>query len=98
MTRSDIQSLIDEEINPALESHGGFISIKDLDESNKILKLTMGGGCQGCSSSKTTMLNGVKRHIMEVFPEIIAVEDVTDHVAGENPYYSNGGSDGDNDN
>ncbi len=98
MKISDIQDLIDEEINPVLESHGGFISIKELDESNKILKLIMGGGCQGCASSKTTMINGVRGHIMEAFPEIIEIEDVTDHIAGENPYYANGDTDGNNNN
>ncbi len=88
MKRSDIQKLIDEEINPVLASHGGFISIKEVDDHNKILKLIMGGGCHGCSSSRTTMIEGVKRHIMEEFPDIIEVKDVTDHSTGENPYYT----------
>ena len=32
MKRSDIQKMIDEEINPALEMHGGYILIHDFDE------------------------------------------------------------------
>jgi Fe/S biogenesis protein NfuA len=87
MIRSDIQKIIDEEINPALEMHGGYISIHDFDEKQRYLKLKMGGGCHGCASSKMTMMSGVERHFREIFPDIGEIEDVTDHSTGENPYY-----------
>ena len=87
MTRNDIQKIIDEDINPGLAMHGGYISIHDFDEENKSLKLQMGGGCHGCASSKATMMNGVERHLKETFPDIGEIEDVTDHLTGENPYY-----------
>ena len=90
MTRDDIQRVVDEDINPGLAMHGGFISIHEFDKEQKSLKLTMGGGCQGCSSSKISMVFAVERHLREVFPEIGEIEDVTDHLAGENPYYSEG--------
>ena len=88
MTRNDIQKIIDEDINPGLAMHGGYITIHDFDEERKFLKLTMGGGCHGCASSKVSMAFAVERHLMAVFPEIAEIEDVTDHLAGENPYYS----------
>ena len=87
MKRSDIQEIIDEEINPGLAMHGGYILIHDFDEEHKALKLQMGGGCHGCASSKLTMMLGVERHFREVFPDIGEIEDVTDHLMGENPYY-----------
>ena len=87
MTRNDIQKMIDEEINPALEMHGGYITIDNFDEEQKSLKLQMGGGCHGCASSKITMMSGVERHLRETFPEIGKIEDITDHLTGENPYY-----------
>ena len=87
MKRSDIQKIIDEDINPGLAMHGGYISIHDFDEDHKSLKLHMGGGCHGCASSKLTMMLGVERHFREVLPDIGEIEDVTDHLAGENPYY-----------
>tara|TARA_R110000824_G_scaffold11092_1_gene48291 strand:- start:582 stop:848 length:267 start_codon:yes stop_codon:yes gene_type:complete len=87
MTREGIQKIIDEDINPGLEMHGGNISIHDFDEGNKTLKIIMGGGCHGCASSKLTMMVGVERHFREIFPDIGEIEDVTDHLAGENPYY-----------
>jgi Fe/S biogenesis protein NfuA len=88
MTRNDIQTLIEDEINPSLEMHGGYISIHDFDEEKKLLEIKMGGGCHGCASSKTTMLLGVERYIRETFPDIREIKDVTDHLAGENPYYT----------
>ena len=87
MTRNDIQKVIDEDINPMLESHGGYISIHDFDEEQRSLKVKMGGGCHGCASSRITVRTGVEAHLREVFPDIGKIEDVTDHLAGENPYY-----------
>ena len=87
MKINDIQKFIDEDINPALESHGGFISIHDFDEDKRILKLKMGGGCQGCASSKITLNVQVKNFLKEEFPDLVEIEDATDHNAGINPYY-----------
>jgi Fe/S biogenesis protein NfuA len=87
MTKDEIQKIIEEDINPGLASHGGYITIHEFDEEHKSLKVTMGGGCQGCASSKISMVLAVERHLREVFPDIGEIEDVTDHIAGTNPYY-----------
>ena len=88
MTRDDIQKTISEDINPGLAMHGGSITIHDFDEERKSLKLTMGGGCQGCASSKITLKIGIENYLKEIFPDIGEIEDITDHLAGENPYYN----------
>ena len=48
----------------------------------------MGGGCQGCAVSAMTLREGIAASITAAIPEITEVIDVTDHEAGENPYYS----------
>jgi NFU1 iron-sulfur cluster scaffold homolog, mitochondrial len=48
----------------------------------------MGGGCQGCASSRATMKFGIERAIKEAIPSVRNVVDATDHDAGTNPYYS----------
>ena len=48
----------------------------------------MGGGCQGCAASKATMKNGIEKTIREALPKVREVIDITDHSAGENPYYN----------
>ena len=48
----------------------------------------MTGGCQGCSSSKATLKDGVERLLLSKFPEMVQeVVDLTDHASGENPYF-----------
>jgi Fe/S biogenesis protein NfuA len=48
----------------------------------------MGGGCQGCAVSAMTLREGISAAITGAIPEITEVIDVTDHSAGENPYYT----------
>ena len=83
--RRKIKKLLDEEINPAVAGHGGFIEL--LDVMNNTVYLRMGGGCQGCGMASQTLRHGVERMIKEQFPLIEQVVDQTDHASGDNPYY-----------
>lgn len=80
-----IKDLLDNEINPAIASHGGTAELVDVKDNYVYLK--MGGGCQGCASSSATLKAGIEMRIKEEVPEIIAVIDQTDHDAGTNPYF-----------
>jgi len=82
-----VQQLLDMAVNPALASHGGFASLVEVHDDDSVV-VTMGGGCQGCAMSQATLSDGIKRAIMEAIPEVSDVVDVTDHEAGENPYFS----------
>ena len=82
-----VRAVVDEEVNPALASHGGYVTFMGHDGEGKAF-LTMGGGCHGCSMSRMTMLEGVQTMIVEAIPTITKVVDATDHSTGENPYYS----------
>ncbi|MEJ5255968.1 MAG: NifU family protein [Acidimicrobiales bacterium] len=81
-----VQQLLAESINPSLAMHGGFASLVGVDGTRVFL--TMGGGCQGCALSAATLREGIQVAIKEVIPEVTEVIDVTDHEAGENPFYS----------
>ncbi|HVA22587.1 MAG TPA: NifU family protein [Candidatus Micrarchaeia archaeon] len=80
-----VQALLDEEINPAVAMHGGFIELIDVADGVAIVE--MGGGCQGCGMAEVTLSQGVRTAIQGRFPEITDVVDVTDHAEGANPYY-----------
>ena len=82
----EVRWVIDAEINPALDAHGGFVTFVGHDDDT--VYLTMGGGCHGCSMSRMTMMQGVSSMIRERIPLVAKVVDVTDHSVGENPYYS----------
>jgi Fe/S biogenesis protein NfuA len=81
----DVQQLLDDEINPSVASHGGYIDL--LDVSDGIAFIHMGGGCQGCGMAEVTLGQGVRVAILERFPQITDVRDTTDHAQGANPYY-----------
>ena len=83
-----IQRFVDEDINPALEMHGGFLAIDKYDDVHKHLYVKMGGGCQGCSSAVITLQLQIRNYLMEEFPYLKEIEDVTNHHEGENPYYA----------
>jgi Fe/S biogenesis protein NfuA len=81
-----IQALIDQQINPGIAAHGGWVVMEDYE--NSIVYLEMGGGCQGCSLSAVTLREGIEDLIRRNVPEVKDIIDVTDHVAGETPYYT----------
>ena len=80
-----VQRVIDEVINPGIAAHGGFVELVDVSDDS--LYLRMGGGCQGCAASAATLRQGIERMVREEVPEIVNIIDVTDHTAGDNPYY-----------
>lgn len=82
--RKRVQVVIDEQLNPNLASHGGWVEIQASDGVD--FYLNMGGGCQGCGSAAATMRQGVETTIRNEVPEAGAVHDATDHAAGVNPY------------
>jgi Fe/S biogenesis protein NfuA len=80
-----VWTVLDEKINPALQSHGGHIELREV-QGNSIW-VEMGGGCQGCGMAAVTMKQGVEQSIREAIPEIEHIIDVTEHSQGSNPYY-----------
>lgn len=81
-----VSQLLDQRINPALASHGGFATLVGVEKTRVLI--TMGGGCQGCAMSQATLTEGIRAAILEALPEVTDVIDATDHAAGHNPYYA----------
>jgi Fe-S cluster biogenesis protein NfuA len=86
MMREQIETILDREINPAIASHGGVISLLDVQQG--VVYVKMGGGCQGCASSTATLKQGVEQTIRARVPGVVQILDTTDHAAGMNPYYA----------
>ncbi len=84
--RTVIEELLERDVNPAIASHGGSISVVAVHNGN--LSIAMSGGCQGCSSSSATLRNGFEAKARLVAPEIGDIIDTTDHSAGTSPFYS----------
>jgi Fe/S biogenesis protein NfuA len=80
-----IKYTIAAEVNPQLASHGGFVDLVEITKDMDVI-LNFGGGCQGCSSVKITLKNGVEAQLKALYPEIKNILDVTDHTQKENAY------------
>lgn len=79
------QQVLIEQVNPAIAAHGGAAELISADEDTVYLRML--GGCQGCGMAAATLRQGIERILKDSIPELAAVVDVTDHEAGENPYY-----------
>ena len=73
----DVQKVFDEQINPALNSHGGFANLVKVEQGNVYVEL--GGGCRGCPGARATMKRGIEAMIREVVPQVGEVIDATNH-------------------
>jgi Fe/S biogenesis protein NfuA len=82
---SSVQKMFDEQINPGLASHGGWVQLLDVKEGTAYIAL--GGGCVGCGMANVTLKQGIEAMLVKEIPEIKQVLDKTDHASGTNPYY-----------
>jgi Fe/S biogenesis protein NfuA len=80
-----VRTVLETEINPAIASHGGTITLVGVEDTE--IYLEMGGGCQGCAMSRMTLRQGVERMVRQAVPEVSVIHDVTDHSSGENPFF-----------
>ena len=83
--KAKVQKILDEMINPAVASHGGWVDL--LDVKDNLVYLRLGGGCQGCGMVNVTLKQGIEATIREEIPQIAGVVDQTDHQGGNNPFY-----------
>jgi Fe/S biogenesis protein NfuA len=80
-----VNQVLQDKINPAIAAHGGHVSLVAIEDATAYLRF--GGGCQGCGMVNVTLKQGVEKTLFERVPQITKVMDVTDHAAGQNPYY-----------
>lgn len=80
-----VQTVLVDQVNPAIAAHGGGAELVSIDGTIAYLKLL--GGCQGCGMAQVTLRSGIERILLEAIPELSGVIDVTDHASGDDPYY-----------
>jgi Fe-S cluster biogenesis protein NfuA len=83
-----VEEILEREINPRIAAHGGRVDVKEVKDG--VAYLTMSGGCQGCTAAAMTLRSGVESAILSRVPEIAEIVDVTNHGAGDHPYYKSG--------
>lgn len=80
-----ILEVLEGEVNPQIAMHGGFADLVAYDAGTAYVRML--GGCQGCGLAAVTLSQGITVAIQDAVPEVTSVIDVTDHAAGDNPYY-----------
>lgn len=81
-----VAELFEQEVNPMVSGHGGFVELIDVQDA--IVMLRMGGGCQGCGMASVTLRQGIEGVLAQRIPHVKGVVDITDHTAGANPYFA----------
>lgn len=80
-----IEQVLAHVINPAIAAHGGRAELARFEDGTAFLRLS--GGCQGCGMASVTLTQGIEVTLTEAVPEVQRVADVTDHEAGQDPYF-----------
>jgi len=71
-TAKDIAVFLEGPISDMLALHSGFARLDAYENASALIRL--GGGCQGCPSSRMTLLSGVMNQLQEKFGEDVVAE------------------------
>ena len=86
-TKEQIISIVEKNIQPSVEMHGGVVKLQDFDMDTGVALMLMSGACSGCASSSVTLKLGVENMLKHYIPEVNAVEGVDDPNFND-PYYT----------
>ncbi len=85
----NVQDLLDRQVNPALEGHGGKADALDYNDQTGEVRLLMSGGCSGCAGATYTLqmqIEGLLKHYVPEIKKVVGVDNEEDN----NPYYKPG--------
>lgn len=74
MEKQAVLDVIEKQVRPGLESHGGGIDLIDVKENKVFVRLT--GACGGCPMATMTLKQGVEAALKQAFPELEEVVNV----------------------
>jgi Fe-S cluster biogenesis protein NfuA len=80
-----VERVFERDVNPAIAQHGGRVELIDVQDGTIVVRMM--GGCQGCGMANVTLRQGIEAQLKRIIPGLKGIEDVTDHAAGENPYF-----------
>ncbi len=84
LNKETVEGVLDREVRPALERHGGDIRVEALE--GDVLRLRLLGQCSGCPSAELTMEQLVRKTLTEAFPQlrdVVLVTGVSDALIDE---------------
>ena len=75
-TLNEITRVVDEQIRPRLQAHGGDLSIISFEEG--ILRIKLHGACSTCPSAQLTMEETVKAALEGLVEDVFVVTTIND--------------------
>lgn len=81
-----INYFIEININPFLYSHGGKLILVRINKKKEVI-VQFQGGCNGCSMVDSTLKNIIEKRLLDHFPDLTAVHDITNHKPNLYSYY-----------
>jgi Fe-S cluster biogenesis protein NfuA/rhodanese-related sulfurtransferase len=76
-----LERVLVQEVQPDLVSHKGQVQLVGVQEG--VARVSLGGGCQGCSSAAITVGQDIAAALYRAVPELEGVVDASDHDAPE---------------
>lgn len=71
-TGFEIATHLEGPVSQMLALHSGFARLEAYQDA--IATIRLGGGCEGCPSSRLTLMNGVKRDLQDKFGEEVVID------------------------
>lgn len=68
-----INEIVESRIRPALQSHGGDITVISFDEDSGVLSASLRGACGTCPFAQETLRSQVEEVLKEQIPQITSV-------------------------
>jgi Fe-S cluster biogenesis protein NfuA len=65
-----IEKVIESDVRPIIESHGGGIEFLSFDDASGVVKVELTGVCCGCPGAAATIRNMVEGVIQRSVPEV----------------------------
>lgn len=69
--REEVEKVI-EQLRPMVQSDGGDLELVSVSEDG-VVNIRLHGSCSGCSSSTTTLRNGIERYLRYKLPQVTQV-------------------------
>jgi Fe-S cluster biogenesis protein NfuA len=70
--REQVEQVI-QQLRPMVQSDGGDLELVNVSDEG-VVTIRLSGACSGCSSSTTTLRNGIERYLRYKLPQVTQVQ------------------------
>lgn len=81
-----VEYLLQLQINPKLANHGGHVTVIEITDDNLVI-LQFSGSCNGCVMANFTLKEEIEKKLLQAFPQLQGVRDLTQHQHNKHSYY-----------